>query len=70
MAKAKPIGEILIDARYRKGRLTQQEVANAIDVSQPAIATYENGTRSIPEDKAVLLSEFLGIPLKKFSKGA
>lgn len=42
---------------------TQAEVANAIGTSQSYYAQYENGKRTIPLDRAVILAQYYNVSL-------
>jgi len=54
----------LIGARIRKARedahLSQGDLAKALDLSQAAISTIENGTRPLRVDELVILSQVIG----------
>ena len=54
--------EILLKQRTKKG-MSQEEVANAIGVSQKSYSHYENGTRNPKIDKIIKLAKLLEIEL-------
>ena len=53
------IGEMIKCARKSKG-LTQEQLAQQVNVSTMSIRRYENGTRIIPDDVKKRISEVLG----------
>lgn len=63
------VGETIAKARSIK-KLSQQKVANFLDVSRPAIANYERDANKPTYDNVVKLSDILNIPEQYFFDSA
>ena len=59
-------GERIKDARLRKG-WTQQQLADAVGVSQPAIGLWERGKRDILADNLMALAKALGVSVEELA---
>ncbi|WP_230088214.1 helix-turn-helix transcriptional regulator [Alicyclobacillus mali (ex Roth et al. 2021)] len=59
--------QVLQEARRRKG-LTQQQVADMLDVTLRTYQRYESGTRRMSLETAVLLSEILGVDVRDLAQ--
>lgn len=65
MPRTKPsYGPIIAKARRRHG-LSQPHAAEAIGVSLTTLRAYEQGKRSIPEERRAFLAEQWGIPRRE-----
>lgn len=58
----KEIKENISNAR-KYGNLTQGDMAQLLDITQPAYSYYETGDKPIPLNKIRKISEILSIPL-------
>jgi len=65
----KQIAHTIKQAR-RNRRLTQQELANRIGVSQSRFSDIENGKITLSAEQFVQLATYLNIPLDEFAKGS
>ena len=62
------IGKTIQDLRKRKG-LSQEELAEKIDVSRQAVSKWENGS-SVPDvEKIIALSDFFQVSTDYMLKG-
>ena len=62
------IGKTIQDLRKRKG-LSQEELAEKIDVSRQAVSKWENGS-SVPDvEKIIALSDFFQVSTDYLLKG-
>ncbi|MBL7066589.1 MAG: helix-turn-helix transcriptional regulator [Candidatus Marinimicrobia bacterium] len=64
MADIKTIGKNLSDYRKSMG-ITQEGIANYLGVKREIISYYENGTREIPLDRLIKITDLLGIELSQ-----
>ena len=55
-------------ARPKDKRLTQDEIAHAVGMSQGTLGSHLNGHRPLTQKLAVSMAAMLGIPIGKFSK--
>ena len=52
-------------AYYRKQRdLTQQQIANMLDIEPPNISRIENGKIGLSLDKIIAIAEVIDVPLR------
>lgn len=58
----KELQNVLKDLRKSK-RISQQELANKLNITQQAYAHYENGTRSIPIETLITIADLFNISL-------
>ena len=62
---AKHFGEFVRDGRI-KGKLSQQDLANHLGMTQPYLSRIEQGTRSVDLELAVKICSFLNLDLNDF----
>jgi len=62
------MGSLLRSLRSEAG-LTQEQVAEAINISHPAYVRYENDQRTPKADIAIRLASFFGITVEKLLSG-
>lgn len=55
-------------ARPKDKRLTQDEIAHAVGMSQGTLGSHLNGHRPLTQKLAVSMAEMLGVPIGSFSK--
>lgn len=55
-------------SRPKEERLTQDEIAHTVGMSQGTLGSHLNGHRPITQKLAVSMAEMLGIPIGSFSK--
>ncbi|WP_336352995.1 LexA family transcriptional regulator [Pseudomonas atacamensis] len=55
-------------SRPKDKRLTQDEIAHAVGMSQGTLGSHLNGHRPLTQKLAVAMSEMLGVPIGAFSK--
>ena len=60
VAKAETLGARIAQLRKDRG-MTQAELAERLEVSQPVVSDYENDVIRIPADVVVQLAEILGV---------
>ena len=58
------LGERIRELRKAQG-MTQEDLAERMDVTQALIASYESARRSIPLRKLCLLADIFGIPIQE-----
>lgn len=62
------IGDRIQEIRKKKG-LSQEDLANSIDVSRQAVSKWESGQSSPELEKIILLSEYFGVTTDYLIKG-
>jgi transcriptional regulator with XRE-family HTH domain len=65
MLSSKEIGSKLKELRKRRG-LTQEKLAEQIDVTFQQIQQYENGSNRLNTDKLQLIAKALSVPIGAF----
>lgn len=53
--------------RPRREKLTQEDIAHSLGMSQGTLSSHLNGHRAVNMEMAVAMSKMLGIPIERFS---
>lgn len=61
-------GEMILQTRREKG-LSQEQLAEALDVSRQTVSRWENGERVPASDNLARLSQVLGVPMESLLDG-